>query len=204
MWAELFCISATEQNLIADYSTIGIDFSLTDLHYVPELRKRLGLYKKDVFLSKLNEYRSTIINNRIVVLCAAFEAYFLYFLDSYIENRPRYYNTATSSRTNAGNKLYGEIKKARGLVARINAFSDQSGREIKSITPHLDHISDLYLLRNIMAHAAGLVDLQSSIDLKIFKFSEGDFVNLNSDQLIELADKTILVARSLDSRITPK
>lgn len=203
MWGELFCVATAEQCILSDYANIPDNYNITKRIYAPNLPKRLGNFSKDAFLERTSTYRQTIACNRIVYFCAAFEAYFFDFLDAYLKNRTKYFDSAANTFTSEGHKIYGDTRKERKMVNRITTFSALINRSINSITPHLDHVNDLFVIRNVMAHQAGIVDSSAQAQLKVFKYAVNDLVNLSSDDIVELASHAINVAESLDSRISP-
>ena len=204
MWSELLCIKIAESYIITNYGTISNTALLTSLFYCPGLPERLGDLRKDTFLERSNRFRDTIISNRIVFLSAAFETYFRSFLDQYIQAKPSLYDKSTNSRTATGNKIYGEVVKTRGMVEKIETFSVLSGRSTKGMTEHYSYLRDLYVLRNTMAHDAGKIDPGSCGLVQHIPVTANTQVRVTSDDIVELASRTILIAEALDVKLTSK
>ena len=100
--------------------------SIHELFYAPELNGRISALTRDVFLENVATYRHSVVTNRIVILSAAFEAYFKSFLDAYIANRRKLSDPVTQEKTVHGNKLFGEIRRTRGLVQRVQKFAEMT------------------------------------------------------------------------------
>ena len=200
MWAELLCIAMAESHVVANYKDISPGTSIHDMFYVPELKDRINALTRDVFLERAPGYRQAVVTNRIVILSASFEAYFTSFLDAYIANRRRLFDEATSQRTAAGDKLFGDVRKARGLVQRIRTFSDSTGAGIKTIESSLTYLDDVYTLRNVLAHRAGVVDQLASQSLTNIHFAPGEKVILRPATLIEFAAPVMKIADFLDRK----
>ncbi|MDD5389171.1 MAG: hypothetical protein PHD37_07485 [Gallionellaceae bacterium] len=202
MWAELLSITVTESFVTTNYNTLLPDRLLTDMFYIPGIRGRLDDVKKDTFLQRASIYKQAIITNRIVVLSASFETYFANFLDAFIRSKPKLFDPATSARTDAGNKLYGEIIKIRGLGERISKFGELAPAKIRYVIPRLTYLADVYTLRNVLAHRAGAIDVHAATDLKHLSFNGGDRVKLTTDQLLQLAKPVLEIASSLDKKLS--
>lgn len=201
MWAELLALSIAESHVISNYANIPGDQLLTEMFYTPVLRGRLEDLRKDTYLSRVGTYRLAVITNRLVVLSASFETYFSYFLDAFIQTKPKYFDKAANARTPAGDKLLGDVTKIRGLSARIIKFGELAPSKIKSIDARLSYLDDVYMLRNVLAHRAGLVDAHASSVLKHLKFNAGDRVSLSTDKLLELAAPVVKIAEALDQKL---
>lgn len=201
MWAELLSLKIAETHLLASYSHIPSDRLVCDLFYVPELTKRLNDLKKDTFLSRVDAYRSTVITNRIVILSASFESYFSSFLDQFIKSKSKYFDKAAGVRTPAGNKIYGDTIKARGLTQRIEKFAELANAKIGLIKARATYLDDVYILRNVLAHAAGSIDESSASSLKHLTLPANQRISITSDQLLALAAKVVEIAESLDKKI---
>lgn len=201
MWAELLALSIAESYVISNYSSIPADRLLTDMFHVPKLRGRLNDLRKDSYLNRANTYRLAVIANRLIVLSASFEFFFLSFLDTFINTRTKFFDPTTSQRTKEGDKLFGEVIKIRGLSARIVKFSELAPSKINSIRASLSYLEDVYVLRNVLAHRAGRVDDQASAALQHVRFNTGDRVSLSADELLELADHVVKIARALDQKL---
>jgi hypothetical protein len=201
MWAELLALTISEAHITANYPTIPKDELLTDLFYAPKLRSRLNDLKKDTFLERVNTYRQAVITNRLVVLSASFETYLSNFFDAFITTKPKYWNSAAATRTTAGDKLFGEITKQRGLDNKILKFAELAPAKIKSIDSRLSYLVDVYMLRNVLAHRAGLLDATAATSLTHIKCSPGERISITTDQLLLLAAPVIKIAESLDQKI---
>jgi len=201
MWAELLALSIAESHVISNYANIPGDRLLTEMFYVPALRGRLDDLRKDTYLTRVDTYRLTVITNRLVVLSASFETYLSNFLDAFIQTKPKYFDKAAKARTTEGDKLLGEVTKIRGLSGRIIKFGELAPSKIKSIEARLSYLDDVYMLRNVLAHRAGLVDDHAASVLKHLKFNAGDRVSLSTDKLLELAAPVLMIAEALDQKI---
>ncbi|AYV45100.1 hypothetical protein CFHF_04240 [Caulobacter flavus] len=201
MWAELLCIAMAESHVVSNYKDIPASKSIDEMFYAPELRGRINALTRDTFLERTPSYRHAVVTNRIVILSASFEAYFSSFLDAYIQSRAKLFDAAIGSRTPAGDKLYGEVRKVRGLVQRIQAFSEHTGSGIKKIEPYLSYLGDVYTLRNVLAHRAGLVDDHASRELVNVRIASGEKVILSPAVLIDLAAPVMSIADLLDRKI---
>lgn len=201
MWAELLALSIAESHVISNYASIPGDRLLTEMFYAPALRGRLEDLRKDTYLARVGTYRLAVITNRLVVLSASFETYFSNFFDAFIQAKPKYFDKAANARTAEGDKLLGEVTKVRGLSARIVKFGELAPSKIKSIDARLSYLNDVYMLRNVLAHRAGLVDAHAASVLTHLKFNEGDRVSLTTDKLLELAAPIVKIAEALDQKL---
>jgi hypothetical protein len=201
MWAELLALSIAESHVISNYSTISESSLLTDMFYVPELRGRLRDLRRDTYLERVPLYRQAVITNRLVVLSAAFETYLSNFLDAFIKTKPKFWNKTASTRTPAGDKFFGEVIKVRGLGQRILKFGELAPSKINSIEKKLSYLDDVYMLRNILAHRAGLADAAAIGVLKHVKVVAGERVSITTEQLLTLAAPVIEIAESLDKKL---
>lgn len=204
MWSELLSIKIAESYIITNYSSISNSALLTSLFYCPDLPERLGDLRKDTFLQRSNRFRDTIISNRIVFLSAAFETYFRSFLEQYIQSKASLYDKSTNRNTTTGDKIYGDVMKTRGMVEKIEVFSVLSGRSTKGIIEHYSYLRDLYVLRNTMAHDAGKISSASCSLIQHIPVTENTQVCVTSDNIVELASHTILIAEALDVKLTSK
>lgn len=57
------------------------------------------------------------------------------------------------------------------------------------------------MLRNVLAHRAGLIDAGAIAVLKHVKVVAGDRVSITTDQLLELATPVIKIAEALDQKL---
>lgn len=202
MWAELLSITIAESFVITNYNDLPPNRLLTDMFFSPCIRGRLDNIRKDTFLQRTTTYRQTVITNRIVVLSASFETYFANFLDAFIQSRPKLFDPASGSKTTAGNKLYGEIMKIRGLSERITKFGELAPAKIKTVISRLTYLDDVYTLRNVLAHRAGAIDTHAASGLKHVSFNGGDRIKLTTDQLLQLAKPVLEIAASLDKKLS--
>jgi len=201
MWAELLSITIAESFIQTNYKDLPSDRLLTDMFYCPGIRGRLEDTKKDTFLQRTASYRQAVITNRIVVLSASFETYFANFLEAFIQSKPKLYDSAIGARTAEGDKLSGEVMKIRGLSGRITQFGVLANSKIKSITPRLTYLDDVYMLRNVLAHRAGAIEAHAAGSLRHVHFSAGDRVTLTTEQLLFLAKPVLEIAASLDTKL---
>lgn len=199
MWAEILSFTIAESYVVSNYSEIPEDQLIAERFYAPELKNRLKDLTRSKFLERVHLYREQVVTNRVVILSAVFETFFLDFLDAYISHRPKFFDPATGTRSDAGNKFYGTIKKEKGLSNRILKFAEIAPAKIKSITPLLGYLDDIYRLRNIIAHNAGLVN--SVEDFSHVDFSVGERIVLSSEMLLKLAAPIVKIAEKLDEKL---
>ena len=201
MWAELLALSIAESHVISHYTAIPADCLLTDMFYVPKLRGRLEDLRRDTYLTRLPLYRQAVITNRLVVLSASFETYLSNFLDAFIKTKPKFWDKTSAKRTPDGDKFFGEVIKVRGLGQRISKFGELAPSKIKSIEARLSYLDDVYVLRNVLAHRAGLADVGATAALKHLRVSVGERVSITTDQLLELAAPVVKIAEALDQKL---
>lgn len=201
MWAELLALSIAESHIVSSYASIPADRLLTEMFYVPQLRGRLEDLRRDTYLARLPLYRQAVITNRLVVLSASFEIYFFNFLDAFIKTKPKFWDETTAKRTPDGDKFIGEVKKIRGLGGRILKFSELAPSKIKSTETKLSYLEDVYMLRNILAHRAGLVDTGATDVLKHVQLAAGEKLSITTDKLLELAAQVVKIAELLDQKL---
>lgn len=201
MWAELLSVTVAESYLLSNYNALSADRLLTDMFYCPWIRGRLDDVRKDTFLQRTNIYRQAIITNRIVVLSASFETYFANFLGAFIRSKSKLSDPASGAKTPAGNKLYGEVMKIRGLSERITKFGELAPAKIRYAVSRLTYLDDVYTLRNVLAHRAGAIDTSTATLLKHLSFNGGDRIRLSTDQLLQLAKPVLEIAVSLDKKL---
>ncbi|MDD2772508.1 MAG: hypothetical protein PHP45_02315 [Elusimicrobiales bacterium] len=209
MWVEITAISHLETYLRGQYPFIANNAELSDVIYAPTCVSyrgtrrinRVGNTKNDI-LKDITKYLNYPVILRVVLLSAAFESYFLEFLDRYLENRPKYFNGG--KRTAAGNKIHDDVKKARGPVNRIAKFKELTNAKINSITPHLDALSDVYMIRNVMAHSAGICTVQDVESFKTISPIANEVIHISVQHLVDkLAKPCLEIANSLDGKIIP-
>jgi len=200
MWIEVTALRYMEGRLLGEYATIAPGRLLTDLVHSPEAKGRIDDATKDFYLERVGEFISEVALLRVVLLSAAFEVFFDTFVDEYLDGRAKY--SVGGARTADGNKVAGEVRKTRGIVPRVEAFCDWTGANTKSIQPHLDVLSDVYTLRNVLAHRAGICDAVAAKSMKTLSFASGDRLRLTPEQLVRtLAPSCITLAENLDKRI---
>ena len=201
MWAELLALSMAESYVLSNYADISAERLLTDMFHVPKLRGRLQDLRKDTFLSRVAIYRQAVITNRLVVLSASFETYLSNFLDAFVQTKPKFWDKTAGSRTADGDKVLGEVVKVRGLSPRLRKFGELAPAKIKSIDVRMSYLEDVYMLRNVLAHRAGLVDAHAASVLKHVKANAGERVTITTDQLLELAAPVVKIAEALDQKL---
>ena len=201
MWAELLSISIAETFVMARYAEIGNDTALDQIVYAPDVKGRLPTLRKDQYLSRVETYKDAVITNRVIILSASFELYLNNFIEAYMRNRPKFYDAGTSTRTPDGDKLYGETMKVRGLSPRVVKFAELAPFKIRSLMSSLTYLDDIYMLRNVLAHRAGLVDTYAASEFKHVPFRSGDRVTLSADVLMTLTAPVIRIAESLDQKL---
>ncbi len=201
MWIELLALRCTQAKLQAEYGTTSKKILLTDLIFSPEARGRLQDIRVDEYLSRCPRYLQNVVTDRIVLLSAAFELYFRHFLQDYLQSRAKYADRRSGSLTTEGNRIQGEVMKVRGLAERVDAFAAETGAKIRSLASRLPYLNDVYVLRNVLAHRAGLVDSAAAGSLRTISFRDGDRVVLTIDQVLALATPVVQVAESLDTKL---
>ena len=201
MWAELLALSIAESYVTSNYAQIPSSRLLTDMFYVPNLVGRLGDLRRDTFLERVNIYRQSVITNRLVVFSASFETYLSNFIDAFAKKKPKFWDAVTSNYTADGNKFIGTVRQARGLDQKILKFGEQAPAKIKSIEVLLPYLVDVYMLRNVLAHRAGLMDASAASVLSHVKILAGERVTITTDQLLQLAAPVINIAETLDKKI---
>ncbi|BBK33937.1 hypothetical protein EDC65_3770 [Stella humosa] len=201
MWAELLSISIAENAIRSRYAEIKSDTVLHDIAYAPDVKGRLGMLTKDRFLERVPKYKDAVITNRLIILSASFELYLNNFIESYLAKRPKFYDNALKKRTPAGDKIYGEAIKTRGLSARVRKMAEEVPFKIKSLDNGLEFLDDVYTLRNVLAHRAGRVDDHASHSLRHILFRSGDRVTMSAQQMMDLAAPVIKIAETLDRKL---
>ena len=200
MWVELLAMRHLESWTRSNYGDLGSTPTLDHVIYAPESAGRLKNLTRDRFLANADDYLVHIVTNRVVILSSAVESYFLDFLELYMKNRSKYWSSGNY--TPAGNKLYGDVRKVRGLRERVESFAALAPAKINSINQHLDALSDVYTLRNVLAHSAGTCDAFAASRLKIVRFSAGERIALSpGDLIVKLAEPCLLIADALDGKI---
>ncbi|NBC37549.1 hypothetical protein GTZ99_13420 [Novosphingobium sp. FSY-8] len=201
MWAELLSISIAESVVRSRYAQIASSALLNEMVYAPEVQGRLDNLTKDQYLERVPRYKDAVITNRLIILSAAFELYLNNFVDAYLAARPKFYDPAVGKRTAAGDKVYGDVMKVRGLSARIVRMAEEVPFKIKSLTNGLEYLNDVYILRNVIAHRAGHVDNYAAQSFKHISFRSGDRVVMTAQQMMTLAAPIIKVAEALDRKL---
>jgi hypothetical protein len=200
MWVEVAALRHLESTIRGNFASIPEDAVLTDWIYAPECRRRIDDSRKGAVLDNMDRWISAAATSRVVLLAAGFEAYFEEFLDAYLKHRPKFY--AAGAFTAAGNKANGEIIKCRGPVPRIEALHAWTGAKIASIQPHLPVLAQVYALRNVMAHDAGIVDSHTGTLVTVVPVRVGDALRLTPDQVARvLAPPVVRLAELLDAKI---
>lgn len=202
MWAELLSISIAESAVRGRYAEIGTTAVLNEIVYAPEVRGRLGSLTKDRYLERVPRYKDAVITNRLIILSASFELYLNNFVEAYLAARPKFYDQAAGKRTAAGDKIFGDVMKVRGLSARIVKMAEEAPFKIKSLGAGLEYVDDVYMLRNVLAHRAGQVDDYAAQSMKHISFRSGDRIVMTPEQMMTLAAPVIKVAETLDRKLT--
>lgn len=200
MWVQTLALRHLETGLRANYAEIGPDTSVAAITYSPEARDRLDDATKDFLLDRIQYFIDYNVTLRVVLLSSAFESYFSAFLEDYLNNRKKYFTDG--SRTSEGNKVFGEIMKTRGIEERVRAFSAWTGSKIKSLECRLGVLKDVYLLRNLIAHAAGICDECTAERVNSVALVPGTPISITPDALVQkLAPPCIEIAEALDKKI---
>lgn len=199
MWIEIAALRALELQLRNHYATAKPVTPVVDLVYAPECVGRLG-DSIAITLPRIPSVMDDLVTTRVVLLAAAFEAYFEDFLDEYLMQRPKYYTNG--ARTPEGDRVRGTVMKQRGPKRRIDSFATECGAKIASIRPVLDAIEEVYALRNCVAHAAGICDAGTIACAKLIPVALGQRLRIAPESLVTvLADPCFRAARSLDRKI---
>ena len=201
MWAELLSVRCTVAYIHEHYSEFTPSVALSSRVYAPESRGRLDDVTPDVFLERAPLYQTSIVTSRVVLLSAAFELYFGYFLDTYLEARPKYWDAGTVGFTTEGNRVLGEVRKLRGIVQRIEKFGELTTAKLNASKLFLPALKDVTVLRNVIAHRAGHVDDLASGSVSTITLTANTRVALSPNELINLADPIIKLADELDRKI---
>lgn len=204
MWIQLLTLRFVEGHIQGNFRDIPPGIPLSTQCWCPESNGRVDDVSRDVYLQRLPDYLQYGITLRVVLLSAAFEEYFKGFLATYLASRSKYWDRTTSARTAAGDKVWGDVMKQRGPVKRIETFADLTGAGIKKVRPLLRTLGDVYMMRNIVAHSAGIVDAAAAAAIKCRTYVPGRPLTLDTGQLIELASSVLLLAELLDSKIAPQ
>lgn len=200
MWIEILGVHALHGLIHGRYSEIPNNVKLTEIVYAPECRGRLNDITKDRFLERFHEYRSSAVSYRVVLLSSAFEDFARDFFLAYLQARKKY--SAPSGELNdAGNEALDKINKRRGLVGKLEEFSKQTQAKLSGVKAALPVLDEVYALRNIIAHQAGVVEERQEPFLKISALREGQRVSLAPDFLTTvLAPPVIQIAEFLDAK----
>lgn len=204
MWIEILALRNLEAYLKGNYSNIPRGVYLTDIVYTPEIKGRIDGIDKDFFLENIETYiQYNVTTLRVVLLSAAFESYFKSFLDKYIRHRHKYF--IDGSRTKEGNQVFGQVMSTSGLAERVVKFAELTNAKISAINPLLATLKEVYLLRNIIAHRAGICDSYASAEMLIVKVKEGERITISPETLIStLAPPCIKITEHLDRKIQPE
>lgn len=198
----MLSISIAESVVGIRYAEIESPAILNEIVYAHEVEGRLATLTKDRYLERVPRYKDAVISNRLIILSASFEVYLNnFFVEAYFAARPKFYDQATRKRTVAGDELYGEVMKVRGLSARIAKMAEEVPFKIKSIKVSLEYVDDAYMLRNVLAHRAGQVDDYAAQSIKHISSRLGDRVVMTAQQMMALAAPVIKVAEALDRKL---
>ncbi len=204
MWVEILALRNLEGFLRARYYETSPQAELTDITYAPECKGRLDSLHKDYYLDNVDEFVNNLTAVRVVLLSASFESYFYEFMDEYLQHRPKYFNAATGTRTDAGDHVYGQVRSQRGPILKLETFSTLTGAKTKSIAPKLPVLNEVYTLRNVVAHRAGICDAGALPHLHIVAARENEKVLISPSTLVkELAPPCLEIAETLDRKIIP-
>jgi hypothetical protein len=80
-------------------------------------------------------------------------------------------------------------------------FGELAPSKIKSIEAQMSYLEDVYTLRNVLAHRAGLIEAHAATTLEHVKANAGERVSITTDQLLALAAPVIKIAEALDQKI---
>mgnify|MGYP003382988049 CR=1 FL=1 len=82
MWIELTALRCTATFVHNNYAIIADKTPLTNVIDTPESKGRLDSLTRSSFLEHFESYVEAVVTGRVVLLSAAFELYFRYFLDA--------------------------------------------------------------------------------------------------------------------------
>jgi hypothetical protein len=204
MWVELAALRFLEGEVRGRFAQYKATEPISAQFWCPESAGRINDVHRDTYLERMPQYVQYGVTLRIVLLSAAFEEYFEGFLATYLSARAKYWDKTQAQRTTAGNKVWNEVMTKRGLVLRIEEFARQTGAGIKTITPLLSVLGDVYVMRNVMAHCAGIIDTRAIAKLQRGSFAPGSVLTLNTDSLLEMATAVLKIAEILDRKIDPE
>lgn len=204
MWVELAALRFLEGEVRGRFAQFSVTEPISTQFWCPESANRINDVRRDTYLERLPQYVQYGVTLRVVLLSAAFEEYFEGFLATYLSARGKYWDKAKAERSSAGNKVWGEVMKQRGPVKRIEEFALQTGAGIKTLSPLLSDLDDVYVMRNVVAHCAGIIDAGAAASLKRARFTPGSSLVLNTDALLEVATTVLKIAEILDHKIDPQ
>lgn len=199
MWIELLALRCTQADLASRRVSFTAPPLLTDVVYAPECNGRLKDDTVTRFLDAFPQYQAQVVSSRLVLLSASFESFFDDFVELYLAGRQKYVNAG--EHTKAGKTILEKTGKARGLEAKVRTFSDSTGCKIKDIERHLPALGDVYALRCIIAHAAGVVDEGSASGLQTVQLEPGANVTVAPSTLVALAGSVFAIAKHLAAKV---
>ena len=201
MWIEVAAIRHLESQLRGNYAQIDDKAVLTDWVYAPECKGRIDDTTKDFVLGRVIDLINSAVTPRVVLLSAAFESYFEEFFSQYLQARAKYY--VAGARTAAGNKVWGDVMKQRGPSARIRELGVAANAGIKVLMSNLPVLEEVYVLRNSIAHDAGVVDAFTAANVKSIAAVQGTQLRVTPHELVSvLAPPCLSVAEELDKKLT--
>lgn len=202
MWIELFALRCAGTYLVSRFDLPQLTQRLETLVYAPESAGRLKTITGREYLDELPQYLGGTVTDRVVLLSAGFESYFRVFVETYLRKRHKYSDAGTGELTTAGGRVMGAIFSTRGLSERVTKFSLETNARIKSIATKLDYLSDVYILRNVIAHRAGIIDVPTAGRLRKINIASAGRITLTADELLFLAAPVMEVAEFLDAKIS--
>ncbi len=200
MWVQILALRQTNAYVVGQFDRLT-DANMTDYVHAPECATRLQGFSKRKYAAELESVIEDAVTTRLVLLSAAFEMYFADFLEAWLQRRSKYFDEATGERTPAGNKLSGEVLKVRGMVPRVEKFAELTGARIVRLKTYFDDLADVYEIRNIIAHRAGIADLWAAGNVKGMVVTADKPVVLTPQRLIDYAASVIKIAEGLDSKL---
>jgi hypothetical protein len=200
MWAEIAALRRMETDLRAQYAMIG-DARLKDVWYLGEAQHRVDDLTRVSALERIEDFVSYTVTLRAVILSSGFEIYWHEFLQSWMQQRPRFWDAVSQKRTDSGNKLYGLVRSTRGLAEQVETWITETDVGATRIQPLMPSLKAVYQVRNVLAHRAGVVDEYAAKVIALPSAQDGQILRLSVEQLLALADPVIRIARELDGKV---
>jgi hypothetical protein len=199
MWLEIAALRSLETSIRANYGGLDPKRPILSHIYAPDCVGRLN-DSIGAIIPRLPIVIAEVVTLRVVILAAAFEAYFEGFLADYLSGKAKYSSGGTL--TAAGLRVHGNVMKQRGPKARIEQFTIETGSKTKGVSPHVDAIEQVYALRNCVAHDAAICDAVTNKRVTLVPTQIGARLEIAPEALVTvLAPPCMSAADHLDRRI---